>query len=69
MDKEGARWFLDRRSPGHWISKSSPGCWLAGRELTGSLVPRPVIWTSCGRLITFGKESLTSKDLFWKGSC
>ncbi|KAL0462888.1 UNVERIFIED_CONTAM: hypothetical protein Slati_0176400 [Sesamum latifolium] len=71
MDKEGdrrspGRWVLDRRSPGRSIVTSSPGCWLAGRELTGSLVPRPTIWTSSGRLITFGKKSLTSKISFGK---
>ncbi|KAL0463230.1 UNVERIFIED_CONTAM: hypothetical protein Slati_0210600 [Sesamum latifolium] len=37
------RWFLARRSPGRWIVTSSPGCWVAGRELTGSLVPRLAI--------------------------
>ncbi|KAL0448197.1 UNVERIFIED_CONTAM: hypothetical protein Slati_1947600 [Sesamum latifolium] len=37
------RWVLAGRSPGRWIVTSPPDYWLAGRELTGSLVPRPAI--------------------------
>ncbi|KAL0411171.1 UNVERIFIED_CONTAM: hypothetical protein Slati_3706800 [Sesamum latifolium] len=69
---------MARRSQARQVA----GCWLTGRELVRSLTSGSQVVSSPGRWLTdwrparagaadhyFGKESLTSKDHFWKGSC